>query len=47
MLSITGSGQLDLFAMLFNCLKSVQNLLVASILSTTTIGKLRADLDDV
>ena len=45
MLSMTGSGQLDFFEMLFNFLRSVQNLLVQSFLSMTTIGKLQGDLD--
>ena len=43
---ITGSIQLDLIEMLFNFQKTVQNLLVPSFLSTTTIGKLQGDLGD-
>ena len=41
----TESGQLDFFEMLFSFLKSVQNLLVSSFLSTPTIGKLQGDMD--
>ena len=44
MLLMTGSGQLDLFEMLFSFLKSLQNLLVPSFLSMTTIGKIQGDL---
>ena len=42
---MTGSGQPDFFEMLFSFLKSVQNVSVLSILSTTTTGKLQGDLD--
>ena len=42
MSSITESG---FFEMLFNFLKSVQNILVPSFLSMTTIGKLQGDVD--
>ena len=45
MSSMAESGQLDFFGMLFSFLKSVQNLLMPSFLSTTTLGKLQGDLD--
>ena len=44
MLSMTQSGQLDFAEMLFNFLKSVQNLLMPSMKSTTMIGELQGDL---
>ena len=42
---MTGNGQLDSFEKLFSFLRSVQNLLVPSILSTTTIERLQGDHD--
>ena len=45
MSSMTGGDQLDFFEMTLSFLKSVQNLLVPSFLSTTTINKLWGDLD--
>ena len=40
MSSETGNGKLDFFEMLFSFVKSVQNLLVPSFLSTTAIVNL-------